>query len=125
MLRAGRRLLRPAGRTAFFTIHAADGLTPWQRRRASRDGPLAVATARPYPGLLAAAGFIDVTEENCTAAFASAARGWIEQNEMRRHELVALIGEASFIERQAERRVQLAAVEDGVLRRSLFTARRP
>ena len=47
MLRACRRILRPGGRTAFFTIHPATGLTATQRRRASRDGPIAVATARP------------------------------------------------------------------------------
>ena len=74
MLRACRRILRPAGRTAFFTIHPAAGLTRAQRRRASRDGPVAVATARPHRELLESAGFTQVTESDCTAEFAATTR---------------------------------------------------
>lgn len=124
MLRACWRILRPGGRTAFFTIHPAAGLTAGQRRRASRDGPPAVA-ARPHRQLLEAAGFTQVTETDCTAEFAAVSRAWIHQWEANHAELVALLGEPAVVERQAGRRAQLRAAEDGILARSLFTARRP
>jgi hypothetical protein len=125
VLRASQRALRPGGRTAFFTIHPAAGLTRAQRRRVSRDGPVAVATARPHRELLNAAGFQQVTETDCTAEFAAVTRAWIHQWEAHHNHLVALLGEQAVDERQAERRAQLRATEDGILSRSLFTARRP
>ncbi len=125
MLRACLRTLRPSGRTAFFTIHPAVGLTGRQRRRASRDGPIAVATARPHRELLEAAGFTQVTERDCTAEFAAVTRAWIHQWEANHEDLVALLGEPVVVERQADRRAQLRAIEDGILSRSLFTACRP
>ncbi len=125
MLRACLRILRPGGHTAFFTIHPAAGLTGAQRRRASRDGPVSVATARPHRQLLEAAGFSQVAETDCTAEFAAVTRAWIHQWEANREDLVALLGEPEVDERQAERRAQLRAIEDGILSRSLFTACRP
>ncbi len=124
MLRACRRILRPGGRTAFFTIHPATGLTATQRRRASRDGPIAVATARPHRQLLEAAGFSQVTETDYTPEFAATTRAWIHQWDANHFDLVALLGEQVVQQRQAERRAQLHAIEDGILTRSLFTARR-
>jgi hypothetical protein len=125
VLRACARLLRPGGRTAFYTIHPAPGLTPAQRRRASRDGPIAVATPREYDEMLAAAGFVDVVQRDATAEFVTAARAWIDQSDWHRDALVAQSGQEAFDDRQRERRAQLRAVEDGLLRRSLFAATRP
>jgi hypothetical protein len=96
-----------------------------QRRRASRDGPVAVATARPHRELLEAAGFSQVTERDCTATFAAVTRAWIQQWEANHEDLVTLLGEPAVERRQAERRAQLRAIEDGILSRSLLTACRP
>jgi hypothetical protein len=125
VLRACQRLLRPGGLTAFFTIHPAAGLTAAQRRRAARDGPIAVATVRPHGDLLETAGFTHITEIDATADFAVITRAWLQHWDANYHELAALLGEAQVAERQAERRAQLRAIEDGILARSLFTARRP
>ncbi|HWM22640.1 MAG TPA: hypothetical protein VNO51_23305 [Ilumatobacteraceae bacterium] len=125
MLRASRLLLVAGGRTAFFTIHPAPGLSPSQRRRAHRDGPVAVAAHRPHRELLERAGFIDIDEIDCTAEFATIARAWIERSEHHHDHLVDLIGIAEYERRQRERRTQLHAIEDGLLRRSLLTAARP
>jgi len=125
VLRACRRILRPSGRTAFFTIHPAAGLTRAQRRRASRDGPIGVATARPYWQLLQAAGFTQVTETDCTDEFAGTTRAWLHHWDANHDDLVALLGEQAVAERQAERRAQLRATEEGILARSLLTACRP
>jgi hypothetical protein len=118
-------VLCPGGRTAFFTIHPAAGLTGAQRRRASRDGPPGVANARPYRALLAAAGFTQVTQTDYTAEFAAVARAWVDQWDANFSGVVALLGEHTVRERQAERRAQLRAIGDGILARSLFTAIRP
>jgi hypothetical protein len=115
----------PRGRTAFFTIHPATGLTAAQPRRASRDRPIAVATARPYRQLLEAAGFTRVTGTDYTPDFAATTRAWIHQWDANHFDLVALLGEQAVRQRQAKRRAQLHAIENGILTRSLFPARRP
>jgi hypothetical protein len=75
--------------------------------------------------MLERAGFVGIEETDCTADFAAAARAWIEQWESRREALAALYGASEVDQRQRERRVQLRAVEDGLLRRSLLVASRP
>jgi len=124
VLRACKRLLRPGGRTAFFTIHPAPGLTRAQRRRASRDGPVAVAATRSHRQLLASARFTDIAEVDYTAEFAATTRAWIAHHDAHRTAVVQLIGEEAFAQRQSERRAQLAAIDDGLLRRSLLIATR-
>ena len=125
MLRASRRLLRPGGRTALATIHPAAGLSQQQRRRAARDGPPAVATSRPQLELLDAAGFVDLDEIDVTAEFRVTANEWIVHYDAHQDELVAQLGEQLFVEGQDERRAQLRAVDDGLLRRSLLAGTRP
>jgi hypothetical protein len=83
-----------------------------------------VAVSRPHRDLLAAAGFTWVTETDFTDEFAAVTRAWIRQWDLHHDELVALLGEPAVEVRQAERRAQLGAIEAGILRRSLFTARR-
>ena len=122
MLRACRRILRPGGRTAFFTIHPAAGLTAAQRRRAARDGPIAVTIARPHRDLLEAAGFTEVTERDHTAEFAAITQAWIQHWDANHDDLVTLLGARAVSERQAERWAQLRATEDGILARSVFTS---
>jgi hypothetical protein len=125
VLRATRFLLCAGGRTGFFTIHPTPGLSPSQRRRAHRDGPVAVAAHRHHRELLESAGFVDVEEIDCTAEFALVATAWIEHWDHHRGHLVDLLGVAEYEQRQRDRRAQLLAVEDGLLRRSLLTATLP
>jgi len=125
VLRASRRLLRPGGRTAFFTIHPTPGLSLRLRRRAHRDGPVAVASHLSGRELLERAGFVDVEETDCTAEFVTVAQAWVDQCEDQRDALAELLGADEFDERQTERRIQLQAVRDGLLRRSLLVATRP
>ncbi len=116
------RTAAPArGRTAFYTIHPTPGLDPPQRRRAHRDGPVAVTNRE----LLERAGFVDIEETDCTAAFIDTARAWVDQCDRHHDALADLLGVAELDQRQRERRIQLRAVEDGLLRRSLLVAVNP
>jgi len=75
--------------------------------------------------LLEAAGLTQVTQTGYTAEFAAITRAWIHQWDANHSDLVTLLGEQVLQQRQAERRAQLHAIEDGILTRSLFTARCP
>jgi hypothetical protein len=124
VLRASRRLLRRGGRTAFFTIHPTPGLPPHLRRRAHRDGPVAVASHLTARELLERAGFVAIEETDCTPEFETVAQAWIDHCEEHRDALAELQGADALEQRQTERRIQVAAVRDGLLRRSLFVATR-
>jgi hypothetical protein len=75
--------------------------------------------------LLRRAGFIDVDELDGTDEYRLVAREWIDQWDDHRDALTAVYGEPEFESRQHDRRLQLRAVEDGLLRRSLFLGSRP
>ena len=75
--------------------------------------------------LLQRAGFVDIDETDCTDEFATVAEAWIEQCDRHHDELAELLGAEVLEQRQGERRVQLRAVHDGLLRRSLLLAVRP
>ena len=75
--------------------------------------------------LLRRAGFIDVAELDGTEEFRAVAKEWLDQWDDHRDALTAVYGEPEFESRQHDRRLQLRAVEDGLLRRSLFLGGRP
>jgi hypothetical protein len=70
------------------------------------------------------AGFVDVVVIERTDEFRATAAAWIDAWNDHRDELLALHGEAEFHTRQLERRAQLDAVDEGLLRRSLVIGRR-
>jgi cyclopropane fatty-acyl-phospholipid synthase-like methyltransferase len=124
MLRACHRLLRLGGRLAFTTIHITDDLDGPRHRRAVRAGPFQVATRRPYAELVAQAQFRDVVVIDVTQEYARTQQAWLEANESRAAEVRRIISDREFETAQADRRFALAAIEDGLLRRSLITAAR-
>ena len=73
---------------------------------------------------MAAAGFVDIDGVDLTPAFVETARAWLDECERHADQLAALEPPGAFDERQRVRRAQLAAVEDGLLRRGLFSASR-
>jgi hypothetical protein len=84
-----------------------------------------VASVDPPDELLRRAGFDDVIELDATDEFRSVAKAWIDQWDEHRGALIEVYGQSEFENRQADRRLQLRAVEDGLLRRSLFIGSGP
>jgi hypothetical protein len=125
VLRACRRLLRPGGHTAFFTIYIPAGLSRAERRHAMMAGPPAVSTRHDHHTLLATAGFGDIAETDVTADFSSTLHVWLEYASEREPDLRRAMGDELFDARRSDRRIQSAAVDAGVLRRSLFVADKP
>lgn len=125
VLRACRRLLRPGGRLVFTVIHIADDLDARQHRRAVRAGPWHVTSRRPYPELVTQAGFGDVVAIDVSEDYARTQRGWLEATESRAPDVRRLTSPREFATAQADRRYAQAAIDAGLLRRSLITATRP
>jgi hypothetical protein len=109
---------------AFHTIHTAVGLSERDRTRAHRSGPWAVASVHDPAELLRRAGFVDIDVTDQTHEFRTVNTAWIDQWDQHHAELVALYGDADFDTRQQDRRVQLQAIDDGLLQRSLVVGAR-
>ena len=125
MLRACKRLLKPEGSIGFFSIFITAGLSAANYRRAARSGPAAVCSRNLTPSdLLESAGFASIAEQDLTAEFLETGRAWFRERQQNSDELIALQGEAIFFERQADSRAQTRAIEEGLLSRGLFVARR-
>lgn len=124
-LRATYRLLRPGGRTGFGVIFGASGLSPAERRRVTLAGPPEWRLRRTYPEMLRAAGFVDVEERDVTPEYLEVARRKLALSERLADGLSELMGPAEYAEAHAKRGRCVAAIEDGLLRRAIFVARRP
>jgi hypothetical protein len=124
VLRACANLVRPGGRTAFLTIHPATGLSPAEQERAVAAGPRGVAVDRDHETMLRDAGFTDTNAVDLTDEYRQTQAGWREQWDLHSARVIELVGRERYEERQEERRNTLAAIDAGLLRRSLFAATR-
>lgn len=109
---------------AFQVIHTAPDLSERERRRAHRSGPWAVSSRHAPDELMRRAGFVDIVIVDQTEQFRTTASAWIREWDSHRDELVTLYGRGAFDTRQQERNVQLQAIDDGLLQRSLVVGRR-
>ncbi len=108
----------------FTTIEPAADLSPAARRRVARSGPSAVLVRTGYPGLLATAGFADVEQHDITSAYRSTQLAWIDATIRRSEAIGRAMGSAALEARIADRRRALAAIDDGLLRRTRYIASR-
>ena len=125
MLRASRRILKPGGRTAFLVIEPVTGLDDRLRRRAARVGPVRVSVRTSYPSLLATAGFTEITEDDITAEFRRTQLGWTAAFAARETELTEAIDPDELEKQRRARQQVVLAIDEGILRRTLYTAIRP
>jgi hypothetical protein len=124
VLRASRRLLRPGGRTAYFTIFVAPSVSKRDHRRAVRLGPRAVRSSREQAELLQAAGFVQPVVIDVTNDFLETTRRWLTHASELEGGLRNSLGNEVFDEQQAARKQMIAAVEEGLLCRALFVGTR-
>jgi cyclopropane fatty-acyl-phospholipid synthase-like methyltransferase len=124
-LRATFRALRPGCRTAFSVIFPSPGLPAAGARQAIEAGPPHCALRTSYPSLLRSAGFVEIEEHDLTPEYLATAVRKLDVAERFADDLIGMLGRRDYDEMQAERRVTVAAVADGLLRRSRFVARRP
>ena len=75
--------------------------------------------------MLQAAGFTDVTETYVTKQYRTTTRGWLEGRRRHYEGLTKAYGEEALKDKIEESETILAFVKDGLLKRSLLTARRP
>lgn len=75
--------------------------------------------------MLRAARFTDVRQEDLTEDLRRTAQDWLDVSARYASELAAEVGREQFEEGQDRRREMIAAVDAGLIRRSLYAARRP
>jgi cyclopropane fatty-acyl-phospholipid synthase-like methyltransferase len=124
VLRATKRTLKPGGRTAFFTIYVPNNVPRSLRRQALDAAPKYGSSRAAHTQLMQSAGFVDIHETDCTAAYETTLRAWHDQTTQRADELEALWGRELFTERQADWQAAIEAVQAGWQRRVLISATR-
>jgi len=124
VLRACREILKPGGRLAFYTIYIPAGLPPDVYERAKQAGPRAAGTREDHQSMLKSAGFERIREIDVTAQYLATLRALFASRRRHARALRREAGAEELARRLKENQDSAAAVEAGLLHRSLFLARR-
>ncbi len=125
MLRACRGALKRGGILAFFTILVPVGLPADLKEKAVEAGPTFVASdTRDHRDLLQRAGFTGIEEIDVSQELRKTVSTWIKSRCRHAEGLAQVEGAREFDEEQRKARRWLRAIKSGILRRSLFVARR-
>ena len=122
LLSACRRVINGSGRMVFTVIWITPGLSPKDHRRAQEGAPEFAECEKDYPTLLDETGWSLSDCVDLTAGYANSIRGFMSADDEFKDGLEGLIGVEAFAERQAGWRLELSAIENGLLRRDLFVA---
>jgi len=125
VLRACYDLLKPGGRIVLTSIFVAPDATEAQYRRAIAARGRGSGSRREITGLLTAAGFEGVHARDVSRAFARSSRAFYETASRYAEELRESWGTETFEDRLGSGRATLELIEEGVLKRGLFWARKP
>lgn len=110
---------------SFTVIAAVSGLNEDQRDILLRDGREDLDAGPGYPALLAEAGFVDITVTDVTDEYERVLTAWIRAWETGSVELVELLGEEEFSDRQSRRHRALRSIREGLVVRYWITASKP
>ena len=108
---------------AFHVIHVAAGLSDRDKVLAVEAGPPNVSASASYPELLISAGFGEIDEVDVTDQWRVTATAWMVESARAAVQLEEIFGVDEYRQAQQERQETLAAIESGLLRRSLFVTR--
>lgn len=125
MLRACFELLRPGGRLAFATIFIKPDVSDREYRRAARARGRGAASKRAVTDLLRDAGFVDVQHTDVTGAFGRTTRAFLDTSQEVHDQLRLEWGDDALDQSRSHWRKTLGVIEDGILCRGIFSARRP
>ena len=84
-----------------------------------------MASPKPQAELLRAAGYVDVQEIDVTPDFLSTAKAWLQHGRRLEAGLREVMGGDEFEQLQSEAHQRIAALNEGLLRRSLLSATSP
>ncbi len=124
VLQSCHRLLRPDGRMVFSVISVSPGLGETDYQRAVENGPPFIETDLDYAALLAQTGWVVDQARDVTEDFADTYRRLMAAVAAEVEALLDLFGEAGLAERQAGQREKIRVINDGLLRREIFSVRR-
>jgi sarcosine/dimethylglycine N-methyltransferase len=122
VLKACRCLIRADGKMVFTVISIAGGLSTARRQLAVQSGPSFVDTSVEYPQMLRLANWRITDQCDLTVAYGSAVRRLLDQEQIKEHELVQLLGRDDYIDLVGRHRRAAEAIEAGLLQRELFSA---
>lgn len=105
-----------------MVIAISDDLTGERRKEAITAGPPYVDTDPGYPELTDAAGFEHVQFADVTTEYLQTLTAWWREWDAAAVELIEIVGNDDYIERQANRSRAITAIRDGLLRRYLISA---
>ena len=109
---------------AFYTIYIPAGLPPDVYERAKQAGPRAAATPEDHQTMLLTAGFERIREIDVTAQYLATLRALLAGRRRHARALRREAGAQELQRRLKDNQDSAAAVEAGLLHRSLFMARR-
>jgi hypothetical protein len=110
---------------AFLTIEPAEGLSADHLQRAIDNGPPELSIDAPHEQMLVAAGLADVEAVDVTTEFSRTQQAWMDAWRAHEQELIDVVGPAVLDETKADRRAMRSVIDESLLRRTLYVARRP
>jgi hypothetical protein len=120
VLRACKRVLVPGGRLVFDVVSVPESLSGHDDLQ---DDYGFVATAVPYPELLAQAGFTGIGSQDTTSGYLEVAGRWLSAARDLEPELRIAMGDDVFEEKRSNRVASYEMIESGELGRTLYWAR--
>lgn len=121
-MRAKHRALKYGGRLAFFVITTSPDISPGDIERIRTAGRDDVHTPQPYDEIVGAAGFSNIVVADHTEQYRDTLSAWLSEWDRARRDLLPLVGQEEFEDRQSRRRASIADIDSGLLIRQLVTA---
>ncbi len=116
-----RRTIRADGKMVFSVILVTPGLTADDHERATAGGPPFIETEIPYPEMLRRTGWDITDHRDLTAEYRATLARMLDKLEIHAGEIANLFGDDEAADERARRRRALEALEQGMLRRELFS----